>query len=135
MFWERKTGIPPVCLGLDGHFSFSLKDGKLVCYQYYSPFSKTRKEVTILPETPSTHLAVKMGTNSDRVAYFGLDREWLLAMVQSDTVVALTCEGHEAIVMWQVDNVTTNVNCTVGSNSQFRHMQYEASANKQKDAV
>ena len=58
MFWEK--AIPPACRGLIGCFAFSLQDDELVCHHYYSPFGKQRKELVILPETPSTGLAAAL---------------------------------------------------------------------------
>lgn len=113
MYWEKE--IPPLCRPLEGNFAFSLRDGVLVCYEYYSPFSKRRKEVTIRPDNATTSLAVsRTYCDKQQVTYFGLDRDWLMSTVQFCGSVSLQCDGHEANVWWKVDGTSYRVDCKVG---------------------
>ena len=136
MFWEK--AIPPTCRGLlEGCFAFSLQDGNLVCHHYYSPFGKLRKELAVLPATPSTSLAVSLTYRgkSNQVAYFGLDREWVLDTVLAYGPVALSCDGHESSVMWKADSTSYEVRCAVGRASQAEHEQHEERCKSQGSDV
>lgn len=126
MFWEK--AIPPACRGLIGCFAFSLQDDELVCHHYYSPFGKQRKELVILPETPSTGLAAALSYNGypNQVAYFGLDRDWVLDTVRAYGPIALHCDGHEASVLWKEDSTSHRGNCAIGRTSQAEHDKHAA---------
>lgn len=131
MFWEK--AIPPACRGLVGCFAFSLQDGELVCHHYYSPFGKQRKELAILPETPSTGLAAALSYNGypNQVAYFGLDRDWVLDTVRAYGPIALHCDGHEASVLWKEDSTSHRGNCAIGRTSQAEHDKHAARCRSQ----
>ena len=132
MFWEK--AIPLACRGLVGCFAFSLQDGELICRHYYSPFGKQHKELAILPETPSSSLAVALSYRGhpNQVACFGLDRDWVLDTVRAYGPIALHCDGHEASVLWKEDSTPRRVNCAIGRTSQAEHDQYEARCKSQE---